>query len=486
MKRAENPVVSSESSPREPATLLLATGPPLGLTCALEARGAEVCCRITRAGSGRGAVARTLWKDGGRERGSLEGGTDRERRLAIEVAHRLAGSARATVTCSLSLGGPEQAVRVEADEEALLRFTARMAAHLEERRLQAAIEAPGGLVGRILAPNDQLEARVEELLRTPIDALRARHEGAIAAAREAHFGQRVLLFAPLYLASACMNDCSYCGFRKSADVERVKLSREAAVAEARALAASGHRTIDLVTGEIPTDPFVDYVRDVVEAILERTAIRRINLNLGALSEEQFRRLREAGAAGYHLYQETYEPQVYLDVHGRGPKRDMANRVDASVRALRAGFESIGLGVLLGLGPVRGDLARLALHAHELRREFPRAKLGFSLPRIQEAGQRPELLAGTQVDDETFIKAVLFLRLEFPDAHMTVTTRESPELRDSLLGLGITKLSAGVSTAPGGYASAGHRESRQFDIHDQRSPGEVVDRIRAAGLTPVFG
>jgi 2-iminoacetate synthase len=164
---------------------------------------------------------------------------------------------------------------------------------------------------------------------------------------------------------------------------------------------------------------------------------------------------------------------------------MANRLDATRRVLAAGFEGIGLGLLLGLAPLSVDLARLARHAHLLRGEFPAARLGFSLPRIQEAAQEPGFAAAVQVSDDEFTQALLFLRREFPDAHVTLTTRERPALRDALLPFGVTKISAGVCTAPGGYASREHAGVPQFSIQDKRTGVEMAARIRDAGLVPVW-
>jgi 2-iminoacetate synthase len=256
------------------------------------------------------------------------------------------------------------------------------------------------------------------------------------------------------------------------------------VQEARYLAALGHRSIDLVTGEVATDRFVDYVSRATRAILEATDIRCINLNLGALSTDQFRRLRAAGAGGYHLYQETYAPSTYFEVHRGGLKRDMAHRLAGAHRAATAGFESIGLGVLLGLHPIQDDLAALAGHARTLMEAFPWLGIGFSLPRLQSVDADCDYTAAARVGDDEFIKAMLFLRLHFPSAHLTVTTRERPEIRDRLISLCATKVSAGVSTAPGGY-SLDRPGTTQFDISDARSLTEIVNVIRRSGMSAAY-
>lgn len=440
-------------------------------------------CRLTSGAPQNGAVAYASWRSGRASTRCLGGGSPREQRLAMEIAQRLCKRARHAVACTVDLQqAGESAARLDALERAACELAADLGRRLEEQRIRARLDTPGD-AATLLAPPPDLERRVDAFLVTPLEELLREHRDAVEAIVRQRFDRRILLFAPLYLSNACLNDCSYCGFRKSSGSRRVKVSLDEAVAEAQRLASQGHRSLDLVTGELPTDAFVDYVAGTCARILAVTPIQRIHLNLGSLSAEQFRRLRGAGATGYHVYQETYDPEVYLDVHPRGPKRDMAGRLEAPRRALEAGFERIGLGILIGLAPVAPDLARLAWHGQLVQREYPGASLGFSLPRIQEAGQDPALLERARVSDETFTKAMLFLRLEFPSAHLTLTTREKPSLRDQLLSLGVTKMSAGVSTAPAGAECL--EETRQFEISDHRSLPEVARRIRSAGLVPVY-
>jgi 2-iminoacetate synthase len=195
-------------------------------------------------------------------------------------------------------------------------------------------------------------------------------------------------------------------------------------------------------------------------------------------------LRTAGASGYHLYQETYAPRTYFEVHERGLKHDMAYRLDGPHRAAAAGFESVGLGILLGLHPIHEDLAALAAHARVLIEDFPRLRIGFSLPRLQDVDSGCDYRAAAAVGDEEFVKAMLFLRLQFPHAHLTVTTRERPGLRDRLISLGVTKVSAGVSTAPGGY-TLGRPGAVQFDISDRRSLPDIVELVQRSGMIPTY-
>ena len=290
------------------------------------------------------------------------------------------------------------------------------------------------------------------------------------------------------LSNACTNDCVYCGFRRSSSYERSQLTVAEAVEQADVLSTRGIRDIDLVTGEIPTDRFVDYVCESTAAILARTAITRIHLNLGSLAAEQYARLRDAGAAGYHLYQETYDPAAYFGAHRDGGKREMAARLEAPSRAAEAGFPYLGLGVLLGLADPLTDLASLAAHAALLMKYHPELEVGFSLPRIRSTQAAPEYRPTHPVSDDDFVRAVLFLRTEYPSANVTVTTREPPHIRDLLIHHGATRISAGVSTAPGGYGSgaidrgdpaSGARE--QFEVADQRSVAEIAAVVAEAGL-----
>ncbi len=447
--------------------------------------GDDYLCRIHGGDRHIGAVALSQWRSGRATTECLTASGHKERGIAAHAAHTLCTATRHRVSCiagvhydSLSRTQIEEIVQIAHE------LTRQVARELEQRRLVEALGVPACPLSRIELKSAELSREVEAFLAQPLERVMETARLRAAAALARNFGNRVGLFAPLYLCSACSNDCVYCGFRKSARFARTRLSIEQAVQEAQHLARAGHRTIDLVTGEIATDRFVGYVCEATRAILEATDIRRINLNLGALSSEQFRKLRTAGASGYHLYQETYAPGTYFEVHERGLKRDMAYRLEGPHRAAAAGFESIGLGVLLGLHPIQEDLAALAAHAHVLIEDHPQLRIGFSLPRLQDVDDGCDYTAATAVGDEDFIKAMLFLRLQFPHAHLTVTTRERPEVRDRLISLGVTKVSAGVSTAPGGY-TLGQPGAVQFDISDRRSLPDMVELVQRSGMTATY-
>jgi 2-iminoacetate synthase len=463
----------------------LFSGPPWHLECHVQQIGDDHLCTIHGGDGHIGAVALSEWSGEKATTRCLTASGHRERGVAVHAAHTLCGVTRSRVSCIAGIHY-ESPSRDDIAEivQAAHELTRRAAMRLEQARLEHALVESDGLLSRIEAEREGISSEIDAFMALPLDRAVAAVRSEADSVAET-FGHRVNLFAPLYLSNACSNDCVYCGFRRSARFGRTRLSVDDAVREARQLTDAGHRTIDLVTGEIATDRFVDYVCEVTRAILEQTPMRRINLNLGALTTQQFRRLAAAGARSYHLYQETYAPRSYFSVHSRGLKRDMAYRLAGPHRAADADFDSIGLGILLGLHPVREDLASLASHARILTEDFPTLRLGFSLPRLQHVDAECRYTAAAAVDDETFVKAMLFLRLRFPQAHLTVTTRESAEMRDRLIPLGVTKLSAGVSTAPGGYV-VDPAATVQFDIADRRPLPDIVERIRRSGLTATFG
>ena len=468
------------------------------LTLTVERAGRDLLCRVHGGEVHIGSTALSEWRGGRAHTRCLSAEGHREEAIARHAAHTLCGAARCTVTCvaGIHFDGISRA-DIEAISVAAYALARQAAKGLRDERLLAEVTAPGGTLAHITSGQTEYLELLDKLFAVPAAAALEAHAGEIASIRDGSIGSEVRIFAPLYLSNACTNDCVYCGFRRSSDYERTRLSLDEAVAEAEAVNERGIRSLDLVTGEIPADPFVDYVCEVTAALLARTGITRVHLNLGSLSSEQYGRLRGAGAVGYHLYQETYDPEAYLRTHRSGGKREMAWRLDAPRRAAGAGFEYLGLGVLLGLGELRNDLADLAAHAALLREEFPGLGVGFSLPRVQTMEADPDYAPASPVSDDDFVRAVLFLRLADPEAHLTLTTRERPEIRDLLLRCGVTRLSAGVSTAPGGYAAGrvtgevardnaeGTGARQQFHVSDERSVADIVALVKEAGLTPVF-
>jgi len=466
--------------------MLLSSGAPWHLECDVERVGDDHVCRIHCGERQTGAVAESLWKADRAATRCLTCSDARQRAVAVHAAHLLCRAGRRRVFCIAGLHLDSlDAVAVEQVVQAAYALARRAARELERRRIEEALDLPGGTFSRIRSVAAELRGEVETFMNLSLEKAVRVARSRVAAAMADYFGDRIRIYAPLYLSSACSNDCAYCGFRRSARFERTRLTVEDAQHEARHLAAAGHRTIDLVTGEIATDPFVDYVGRVTRAILADTDIRRINLNLGALSAEQYRRLSAAGASGYNLYQETYARRTYFEIHGDGPKHDMAYRLEAPHRAAATGFGSIGMGILLGLHPIREDLAALIGHARILLRDFPAQRIGFSLPRLRRVDADCDFLPSATVDDDELIKAMLLLRIQFPEADLAITTREKPGLRDRLISLGVTKISAGVSTAPGGYTLDDGRGTVQFHISDARAVPEIADTIRRAGRRATY-
>ena len=481
-------------SPETVLPIRLTSDGPHALTFSVERAGRDLLCRVHGGEVHIGATALSEWRGGRAHTQCLSAEGHREDAIARHAAHTLCAAVRCTVTCvaGIHFDGISRADidLISANAYALAR---RAAESLRDERLLAELTSAGGTYDRITSRPPEYAERLDELFSMPVATALDAHAEEIDAGRAGSFGREVRIFAPLYLSNACTNDCVYCGFRRSSSYDRTRLSLEQAVMEANELAKRGIRAVDLVTGEIPADPFVDYVCEVTTALLEHTDIKRVHLNLGALSTEQYGRLRQAGAAGYHLYQETYDPEAYFRVHRSGAKREMAYRLEAPRRVAEAGFPYVGLGVLLGLGNLRHDLASLATHAALLREQYPELGVGFSLPRVQTMEADPGYAPARPVSDDDFVRAMLFLRLADPEAHLTLTTRERPEIRNLLLRYGVTKLSAGVSTAPGGYATdeltlddaggVGARE--QFRVSDERSVVEITALLEEAGLTPIF-
>ena len=324
------------------------------------------------------------------------------------------------------------------------------------------------------------------------------------------FGKVMRLFAPLYLSNECVNNCRYCGFSRDNAILRVTLSVEEVLAEARALLAQGFRSILLVAGEHPKFVSHAYVVECVRRLHEE--VPSISLEIGPLGTDAYRPIVLAGADGLVVYQETYDREVYAAMHNSGPKRDFLWRLETPERAYAAGFRRIGIAPLYGLADWRRDAICAAAHAACLLRTCWKAQLTISLPRLRPCAG--EFLPRVQMSDRDLVQLVCAFRLMFPDVGLVLSTRESPRLRDGLIPLGITLMSAGSHTEPGGYTGAGreklHRTERgrivelapgtsewapgnprgatatgQFAIADERPAQEVADLIRRLGYEPVW-
>jgi 2-iminoacetate synthase len=319
-------------------------------------------------------------------------------------------------------------------------------------------------------------------LLSPVAA--ARLEELAQAAREVtlrRVGRAVRLFAPLYVSNECLSTCTYCGFAKDLDVVRRTLSPAEVEDEARLLTDRGFRHLLLVSGEHRVAVSADYLVEVVERLAR--FVPSISLETQTWSDDTYARLVEAGAEGVVHYQETYDRARYAQVHLAGWKRDFDRRLASTERAAEAGIRRLGVGALLGLAPDwRADVLAVAAHATFLVRRYWRTEVTVALPRIKPcaSGFQPEL----PVDDTSYVQAIAALRLAEPDAGIVLSTREPAVLRDGLVRIAVTHMSAGSSTEPGGYAHPGESQE-QFTISDERSPAEVAAMIEAAGYEPVW-
>ncbi len=333
-------------------------------------------------------------------------------------------------------------------------------------------------------------------------------------ARRAHaltqqrFGKVIRLFAPLYLSNECINNCKYCGFSRDNPILRVTLSVDEVLREAAALNGQGFRNILLVAGEHPKFVSGTYLRDCVAAL--HSEWPSISLEVGPMETEDYRPIVQAGAEGLVVYQETYERKIYDDMHTAGPKKNFDWRVETAERAYAAGFRRLGIGALYGLADWRYEALCVAAHADYLLRKCWKAYVTISLPRLRPcAGEFQPL---THMTDRDLAQLVCAFRLMFPDVGLVLSTREQAKLRDGLIPLGITLMSAGSHTEPGGYTGAGKENTHytergrivelgasewapanghatnatgQFDIADERSPQEVAEIIRKLGYEPVW-
>ena len=321
-----------------------------------------------------------------------------------------------------------------------------------------------------------------------------------------HFGRVMRLFAPLYLSNECINNCKYCGFSRDNPILRVTLPVEQVVAEARHLAAEGFRNLLLVAGEHPKFVSNGYLEGCVRAVRAEAGVPGVSLEVGPMETDEYRPLVAAGAEGLVVYQETYHRPTYQEMHTAGPKRDFDWRLECPERAYAAGFRRLGIGALFGLHDWREEAAALAAHVDHLLRHCWKAHVTVSLPRLRPAAGGFAPRHG--FDDRDLVQLLCALRLTFPEIGLVLSTRETPALRDALIPLGVTTLSAGSHTEPGGYTGVGrddlhltvkgrrcetadalapdaHAEG-QFDIADPRSPREIADNLRARhGLEPVW-
>lgn len=342
---------------------------------------------------------------------------------------------------------------------------------------------------RLLAPKSSAE--LEEMAQ------------ASQALTRKFFGRTMRLFAPLYLSNECVNICKYCGFSRDNPIVRATLTVDQVEAEARYLVAQGFRSILLVAGEHPKFVSDQYLMRCVERL--HPFVPSVSLEVGPLETDRYRPLVQAGAEGLVVYQETYQPEIYAELHPAGPKKDFAWRLACPERADAAGFKRLGIAALFGLAPWRDEALALAAHADYLLKHCWKAALTISLPRLRPAAGEFQLRF--PFSDRDLTQLLCALRLCFPQVGLVLSTREPAALRDRLIPLGITLMSAGSHTEPGGYTGAGHDQlhqtvkgqtipllqskgghsiaTEQFHIADERTPAQVAQRLRELGYEPVW-
>jgi len=295
-----------------------------------------------------------------------------------------------------------------------------------------------------------------------------------------NFGKVIFLFTPLYLSNYCTNKCVYCGFNVTNDIKRSKLTLDEVEQEAEAIRRTGLRHILILTGESRKDSPVSYIKDCVHVLKKRFS--SISIEVYPLEEQEYAELVEAGVDGFTMFQEVYNEKLYQELHLGGPKRNYRYRLDAPERACRACMRTVNIGALLGLDEWRRESFFTGLHADYLQDNYPEIEISVSFPRIRPSMGCYE--PRYQVTDKNLVQAMLALRIFMPRAGITLSTRENAKLRNNLLGLGVTKMSAGSSTAVGGYSNKSKSES-QFDISDERSVEEIKQMIYSKGYQPVF-
>ena len=298
-----------------------------------------------------------------------------------------------------------------------------------------------------------------------------------------HFGRTIGLYVPLYVSNMCAADCLYCGYATGSGsrLDRVTLTPEQMRQECEVLAAHGFEHVLLLTGEAPDEVPIDYIAQAVS--IARKYFAGVSIEMYALEHKDYARLCALGLEGVTLYMETYDRHTYGRVHLSGIKKDYAYRLDAIERAGRAGCRCLSIGALLGLHDWRLDAFWLALHARYLEKTCWQSAVAVSFPRLKHVPERFNI--PHFVSDGELVQLMLALRLFLPEVGFNLSTREPPDLRDRLTPLGVTMMSAGSSTRPGGYSALGPETLEQFEIEDHRTPAQVAHAIKAAGYDPVW-
>ena len=308
--------------------------------------------------------------------------------------------------------------------------------------------------------------------------------------KQRFYGNRIVMFAPLYLSNYCVNECRYCPYHHSnCHIARKQLTQEEIVREVTALQDMGHKRLALETGEDPVNCPIDYVLESIKTIYsikhKNGAIRRVNVNIAATTVENYRKLKEAGIGTYILFQETYNKESYEYLHPKGPKSNYAYHTEAMDRAMEGGIDDVGIGVLFGLNMYKYDFVGLLMHAEHLEAAQGVGPHTISVPRIRPADDVDLDEYSNAIPDEIFKKIVAILRVAVPYTGIIISTRESEETRAKVLELGVSQISGASSTSVGGYAEREEENSAQFEVSDTRTLDEVVGWLLDLGHIPSF-
>ena len=309
--------------------------------------------------------------------------------------------------------------------------------------------------------------------------------------KDAFYGNRIVLFAPLYLSNYCVNGCVYCPYHaKNKHIGRKKLTQEEVKAEVIALQDMGHKRLAIEAGEDPVNNPIEYILECINTIYgihhKNGDIRRVNVNIAATTVENYRKLKEAGIGTYILFQETYNKKSYEELHPTGPKHDYAYHTEAMDRAMEGGIDDVGLGVLFGLESYKYEFAGLLMHAEHLEAVHGVGPHTISVPRVKHADDIDPDVFDNSIPDDMFTKIAACIRIAVPYTGMIISTRESEEVRRKMLTVGISQVSGASRTSVGGYTEAERpHDTEQFDVSDQRTLDEVVRWLMETGHIPSF-
>ena len=309
--------------------------------------------------------------------------------------------------------------------------------------------------------------------------------------KQEYYGNRIVIFAPLYLSNYCVNGCVYCPYHmKNKHIPRKKLTQEEVKNEVIALQDMGHKRLAIESGEDPVNNPIEYILECIKTIYsvnhKNGKIRRVNVNIAATTVENYRKLKEAGIGTYILFQETYHKESYEKLHPTGPKHNYNYHTEAMDRAMQGGIDDVGLGVLFGLELYKYEFAGLLMHAEHLEATYGVGPHTISVPRIKRADDIDPSAFDNGIDDDTFAKICALIRIAVPYTGMIISTRESQQVREKVIGLGVSQISGASRTSVGGYAEEERpHDTEQFDVSDNRTLDEVVRWLMEGGYIPSF-